>query len=411
MRVRVAATVRSNAIIYQYGGGSLKVVAIDTFVCDVYRTNWVFVRVQTDAGLYGIGESTLEMREQTTIQAIDELGRILIGRDPHDIEAFRHDAYRDAYWRGGPVLMSALAGVEMALWDIKGKDLGVPVYQLLGGRIRDLIPCYANGWFAPAKTPEEFAEKARNAVAAGFSGLKWDPFGKSYMTISRSELNDALSCVQAVSDAVGDTAEILIEGHGRFDVPSAIRIGHALEDFDIFWFEEPIPPDNLEALLEVKRRTRVPIAAGERLYTRREYATFFEMHCADFAQPDVSHAGGIQEMRQIASMAETAYIPFCPHNPSGPVANAATLQLAACIPNFVFVETMTLDVPWRSDITNETLQFRDGGFIIPDLPGLGIDINVEAILDHPYTPHDLRHYSGKLTDIRPPESRPYFAIE
>jgi len=271
------------------------------------------------------------------------------------------------------------------------------------------VPCYANAWFATAKTPAEFAEKAEAAVAAGFRGLKWDPFGKAYMTISRAELRAALACVEAVVEAVGDRAEILIEGHGRFDIPSAIRIGKALEPFDIFWFEEPVPPDNLAALREVKERTRVPIAAGERLYTRRDYETFFQLHCADFAQPDVSHAGGIQEMRQIAAMAESAYVPFCPHNPSGPVANAATLQLAACIPNFAFLETMTNDVPWRADVTTEHLQFRDGGFVISDAPGLGIDIVPAAMAEHPYTPHVLRHYRGDLTDIRPPASRPYFS--
>ena len=387
----------------------MKITAIETHTLDAYRTNWVFVRVMTDTGLHGVGEATLERREKTVAQAVAELEDIAVGRDPHDIEAFRHDAYRDVYWRGGPVLMSALAGVEMALWDIKGKDLGVPVYQLLGGRVRDVVPCYANGWFAPAKTPEEFAAKAREAIALGFKGLKWDPFGKSYMTISREDLDTAVACVAAVRESVGSAAEILIEGHGRFDVPSAIRIGQALEEFGIFWFEEPIPPDNLDALLEVKERTRVPIAAGERLFTRREYERFFRLHCADFAQPDVSHAGGIMETRQIASMAEAAYIPFCPHNPSGPVANAATLQLAACTPNFAFLETMSSDVPWRADVTDEALVFRDGGLVVGDGPGLGIDIVPEAIAEHPYTPHQLRHYRGDLTDIRPPESVPYYS--
>ena len=387
----------------------MKVTSIEAHILDAYRTNWVFVRVLTDTGPHGVGEATLERREQTVAQAVAELEDIALGRDPHDIEAFRHDAYRDVYWRGGPVLMSALAGVEMALWDIKGKDLGVPVYQLLGGRVRDVVPCYANGWFAPAREPDEFAAKAREAVALGFKGLKWDPFGKSYMTISREDLENAVACVAAVKEAVGKSAEILIEGHGRFDVPSAIRIGQALEEFGIFWFEEPIPPDNLDALLEVKERTRVPIAAGERLFTRREYERFFRLHCADFAQPDVSHAGGIMETRQIASMAEAAYIPFCPHNPSGPVANAATLQLAACTPNFSFLETMSSDVPWRADVTDEALVFRDGGFVIADRPGLGIDIRPEAIADHPYAPHELRHYRGDLTDIRPPDSRPYYS--
>ena len=196
----------------------MKVTGIETYLCDVYRTNWVFVKVLTDSGLYGVGEATLETRELTVQAAVKELERYLMGRDPHDIEAFWHDAYRDAYWRGGAVLMSALGGVAMALWDIKGQDLGVPIYQLLGGTVRDTIPCYANGWFAPAKRPSEFAEKAKGAVAQGFKGLKWDPFGKAYREISKQELRQALACIQAVVEAVGDGIDILIEGHGRFDI-------------------------------------------------------------------------------------------------------------------------------------------------------------------------------------------------
>ena len=386
----------------------MKVTALRTYVCHAYRTNWVFVKVMTDSGLYGVGEATTEMRELTVQTAIGELERLLVGRDPHDVEAFWHDAYRDVYFRGGPMLMSALAGVEMALWDIKGKDLGVPVYQLLGGRVRDAVPCYANGWFAPSKTPEEFAAKARVAVDAGFKGLKWDPFGSAYMNIDREGLHQAMACVEAVVDAVGDRADILIEGHGRFNVPTAIRIGRALEDYDILWFEEPIPPDNLGALAEVKRRIRVPVAAGERLYSRWDYVPFLQMGCADFVQPDVSHVGGIMEMKKVAAMAEGHHIPFCPHNPSGPVANAATLQLAACTPNFTVLETMSTDVPYRGDITTEDLRFEDGMLHIPDRPGLGIDLIEEEIARHPYEPRDLRHYVGTLTDIRPSDARSYF---
>lgn len=382
----------------------MKVIDIKTFICHCYRTNWVFCKVLTDEGIYGLGEATLEYREPTVVEAIKELKRYIVGRDPHNIEAFWHDTYRDAYWRGGPVLMSALASVEMALWDIKGKALNAPVYQLLGGMVRDRVPCYANGWFAPAKTPDEFAEKARETVAAGFKGLKWDPFGSAWLDISKRELKQALDCVQAVVDAVGEDVHILIEGHGRFNIPTAVRIGQALEDFDILWFEEPIPPDNKEGLAEVKRRIRVPVAAGERLYSRYEYREFFRLGCADFIQPDVSHAGGIMELRKIAAMAECHHIPFCPHNPSGPVANAATLQLAACTPNFAFIETMSSDVPWRKEIATEHVSFVDGCMTIPQLPGLGVDIDEEAIALHPYEPRDLRHYKGTLTDIRPKDA-------
>lgn len=386
----------------------MKVTQIKTFICHAYRTNWVFVKVITDSGLYGVGEATLEYREPTVVQAIKELERYLVGKDPHNIEAFWHDTYRDAYWRGGVVLMSALAGVEMALWDIKGKDLGVPVYQLLGGKVRDSVKCYANAWFAGAKKPEEFAQKAKIAVKNGFSGLKWDPFGKEYLNIAPKHLNDALDCIAAVKDAVGDQVHLIIEGHGRFNVPTAVRIGNALEKFGILWFEEPIPPDDKKGIAWVRSKIATPVSGGERLYSRFEYADYLRMECADFWQPDVSHAGGIMEVRKIAAMAESHYIPVCPHNPSGPVANAATLQLAACMPNFYLLETMANDIPWRADVSTEKVKFENSEMFIPDLPGLGIDINEEEIAKHPYECRNLRHYVGTLTDIRPEGSTGYF---
>lgn len=379
----------------------MKITKIEPIICHAYRTNWVFVKVETDEGLSGVGEATLEYRELTVAEAIRELERGFIGRDPHQIEALWHEAYRSTYFRGGPVYMSALSAVEMALWDIKGKVLGVPVWQLLGGKVRESVACYANGWFAPAQAPEEFAEKAVAAVAAGFTGLKWDPFGSAYLDLSKSELNKALENIAAVKAAVGEEADLLIEGHGRFNVATAVRVARALESFNVLWFEEPVPPDNLDALLEVKRRSPVPIAAGERLYSRWEASRFLELGCADYIQPDVSHCGGIGELKKIAAMAEARHLPICPHNPSGPVANAATLQVAACTPNFFVHETMAGDVPWRSEICDEQVSFERGFMGIPDAPGLGVQLNEAAIAEHPYQTRDLRHYNGSLTDIRP----------
>lgn len=387
----------------------MKVTKITTSICHAYRTNWVFLKVHTDSGIYGVGESTLEMREQTVEAAIMELERYLVGRDPHDIEAFWHDAYRDSYWRTGPVLMSALSGIEMALWDIKGKDLGVPVYQLLGGKVRDKVPCYANGWFAGSKTPEDFAACAIATVNNGFTALKWDPFGSEYMNISPKMFAEAMKCVGAVKDAVKGKADVIIEGHGRFNIPSAIRIANALEEFDILWFEEPIPPDHKEGLAEVRKKSKVPIAAGERLYSRYDFNEFLRYGCADFWQPDISHAGGIGELKKIAAVAESQYIPICPHNPSGPIANAATLQLAACTSNFYLLETMSSDVSYRKDICNEAVFFEGGFMKISDKPGLGIDYFEEEIAKYPYVPRNLRHYQGSLTDIRPSDSTSYFS--
>ena len=389
----------------------MKVTAIKTFICNAFRTNFVFVKVETDSGLYGWGEATLEYKELTVQAAIHDLESYLIGKDPHNIEAFRHDCYRDAYWRGGPVLMSALAGLEMALWDIKGKALGVPCYQLLGGKVRDSVPIYVNGWFSPAKTPDEFAEKAKEVAAKKFLGCKWDPFGKAWQQISKHDLNSAMECIAKVAEVVGEDVQLLIEGHGRFDIPTAVKIGRRLEEFDIFWFEEPIPPDDKEGMKQVKDRVRVSIAAGERLYNRYEYRQFFELGCSDYIQPDISHAGGLFEMRMLGAEAEARHIGFCPHNPSGPVANAATLQLAACVPNFVMLEMMMTDVPYRAEICDEDLTIKGGRMVIPDRPGIGIDLNEKELLKHPYIRTELRHYRGDLTNIRPVDAVPYYKME
>lgn len=386
----------------------MKITDIKTFTVDCFRTNWVFVKVYTDEGIDGVGEATLEYKEKALLGAVEHIREALLGEDPRNIEKIYHDTYRDAYWRGGPVLMSALSAVEMALWDILGKSLGVPVYQLLGGKCRDKIRIYINGWFAGAKTPEEFGKKAKEAVKRGVTAMKWDPFGKNYMNISSHDLRTALRCVEAVREAVGPEVDLLIEGHGRFDVPTGIRIARELEPYKPFFFEEPVPPDQLEALAAVREKSPVPISAGERLYCRRDYRELFERRGADYIQPDVSHAGGIAELKKIAAMAETYYIPFAPHNPSGPVANAASLQLAACCPNFEILEIMYSDVEWRGDVTNEALEYRDGFITIPEKPGLGIEINEAECLKHPYQRHTLRHYTGALTDIRPAKTKFYF---
>lgn len=386
----------------------MKITDIKTFVVDCFRTNWAFVKVYTDEGIDGVGEATLEYKEKALIGAVEHIKDALVGQDPTNIERITHDLYRDSYWRCGPVLMSAISAVEVALWDILGKSLGVPVYKLLGGKTMDKVRIYVNGWFAGAKTPEEFGEKARIAVQRGVTAMKWDPFGKAYMEISNKDLDTALRCVAAVREAVGSEVDLLIEGHGRFNVTTGIKIARELEQFKPMLFEEPVPPDNLQALKAVRDKSPVAISAGERLYNLMQYKEMFDLRAADYIQPDISHAGGIMELKKISAMAQTNYMAFAPHNPSGPVANAATLQLAGCCTNFSILEIMYSDVSWRADVTNESLRYEDGYIYIPDKPGIGIEINEEACLAHPYQPHSLRHYTGALTDIRPPESKFYF---
>ena len=386
----------------------MKVTDIKCLTVDCFRTNWVFVKVYTDEGIDGVGEATLEYKEKALLGAVEHIKEYLVGKNPLDIEKHWHAIYRDAYWRGGPVLMSALSAVEMALWDILGKSLNVPVYQLLGGKVNDKVRIYVNGWFAGAKEPEEFGAKAKEAVKRGVTAMKWDPFGKNYLNISNADLDKALRCVAAVREAVGNSVDLLIEGHGRFNVPTGIKIAKELEQFKPMFFEEPVPPDNLNALKMVRDKSPVAISAGERLYTRWDYKEMFDLMATDYIQPDISHAGGIMELKKIAAEAECRYIPFAPHNPSGPVANAATLQLAATCPNFEILEIMYSDVEWRKDVTNESLVYKDGYMTIPEKPGLGIEINEEECLKHSYQPHTLRHYTGALTDIRPAKTEFYF---
>lgn len=386
----------------------MKIKDIKVFAVDCFRTNWVFVKVYTDEGIDGVGEATLEYKEKALFGAIEHIREYLIGKNPFQIEKHWHSIYRDAYWRGGAVLMSALSAVETALWDILGKALNVPVYQLLGGKANDEVRIYVNGWFSGTKTPDEFAKKASDAVKRGITAMKWDPFGKAYLEISNKELNASVECVAKVREAVGNDVDLLIEGHGRFNIPTAVKIARELAPFRPMFFEEPVPPDNLDALKEVKERSPIAIAAGERLYTRWDYKDMIDKMAADYIQPDISHAGGISELKKIAAVAESRYIPFAPHNPSGPVANAATLQLAASCPNFSILEIMYSDVDYRCDITNEQLLYHDGFIKIPDKAGLGIEINEKECLNHPYKPHTLRHYTGALTDIRPPKTKFYF---
>lgn len=379
----------------------MKITDIKTFIVDAFRTNWTFVKVETDAGLHGWGEASLGTQEMALSGCIEDLKRLVVGRDPLQIEKMCFEVYRDIYWKGGPVLMSAISGIEMAMWDIAGKHFDAPVYALLGGKMRDRVKMYANAWFVGARTPAEFAAKAKETAALGIKALKWDPFGKAHLTISNEDLERAVQCVGAVRDAVGPYVDLLIEAHGRFNPYTAIRIANELAPFKPMFIEEPCPPDNVDAIAAVRRKSPVPIAGGERVYTKFGFADYFRKEAVDIAQPDIFHAGGIMEAKKIAAMAEAEHIPVSFHNPSGPISNAAILQLAACVPNFLIHEIMLTDGSFRGLMSDESVVYEDGYILIPDKPGLGIELNEEELLKHPYQPRNLRHYSGDLTDIRP----------
>ena len=379
----------------------MKITDIKTFNVFTYRTNFVFVKLETDEGISGSGEGTLEYKENALLGAIEDIKRVLIGQDPREVERISHELYRDSYWRVGPVLQSAVSAVNMAMWDIKAKAAGVPVYEMLGGKVRDGVRMYANAWFAGAKTADEFAAAAVKAKNMGVTALKWDPFGKAYMYMENSDFRRSIEIVEAVRGAVGNDVDLLIEGHGRFDIATGIKIANALKPFDPYFFEEPTPPDCLDALAQVHKSSPVPIAAGERLYSLTQMRDFLERGCADFVQPDISHCGGISAVKKMAALCEAHYVALAPHNPSGPVANAATLHIAASTQGFRILEISFTDVSWRKELTNERVVFDKGNILIPTGVGLGLEINEDNCLKYPFQPIDLRHYKGTLTNIRP----------
>jgi galactonate dehydratase len=275
----------------------------------------------------------------------------------------------------------------MACWDILGKSLGVPVWRLLGGKCRDQVRAYANGWYQVERTPEAIAERARQVIKMGYTALKIDPFGAGSYEMSEDEKRASVDIVRAVREAIGVDAELFVEMHGRFSAHTAIDMCHRLAPYRPGWFEEPVPPENTQALLEVRRAVAplgIPIAAGERLFTRHLYLDLFRERAVDIVQPDVCHAGGIAETRKIAAMAEAHYMPVAPHNACSPVGTMASLHVAVSTPNFKILETFDDMVePWVLEAVVGRPEIMNGYFALPEKPGLGVDLNEKVIADHP----------------------------
>ncbi|MBB6511069.1 galactonate dehydratase [Rhizobium soli] len=374
----------------------MKITALKTFVANVQRTNFVFVKLYTDDGIDGVGEATLEWKTKTIVAALEELERVLIGRDPFAVDAIVEQLHRDSYWRTGAVFRTALGGIEAALLDIKGKALGVPVYELLGGKFRDRVECYANHWFFGATTPEQYASQAKAAVAMGYRALKWDPFDTADLEMDRRQRRQTIEIVEAVRDTVGPDINLMLDVHGRLNVPTAIAMCRALAPYDLTWIEEPTPPESIDALVEVRAASPVPIAAGERWYEPGKFLEALSKKAVDVLQPDVSHAGGLSETKRIAHLAHMHLIPVAPHNPVGPVMNAMTLHAAVAMPNFSVFETVSIDVPWRRELVRETLQFENGAILAPTAPGLGVELNEEACARFPYEATNVPLFDGSM---------------
>ena len=350
--------------------------------------NLCFVRIDTDEGIHGWGECYTQGDRDLQITAhLDALARYVIGRDPTRIRQLTHGAYDDfAARRGGMDYYCAISGIEQALWDIVGKAAGMPVHGLLGGACRDAIRVYANGWSGGARTPAELGEKAKAVVERGFTAMKFDPVPGPWRTfVDKTVERRAIDNVYAVRDAVGDEVDILIEMHRRLAPMHAVRIARAIEDAAPFWFEEPVLAENVPALARAKRDIHIPVVTGEALYTKFDFREVFETAAADIINPDVCNVGGILELKEIAAMAEAYFVAVSPHNyNSTTVGLAATLQASAVMPNFLITEYFVNFEALGEEIAHEPWRVRDGMIELTDTPGLGIDLDEEALARYPY---------------------------
>jgi galactonate dehydratase len=355
----------------------MKITEVKTCFVAAPRQNWLFVKVLTDEGIYGWGEASVEGQTRSVEQCIRTLAqRSVIGEDPRHIEKIWQKMYRHGFWKGGFVHMSAISGIDQALWDILGKLYGVPVYMLLGGAVRGKLRAY---------THANDVASAADAVKMGFDGIKtggrmrgpvYDPAaGVAFMD----------ECLSAIRGAIGRDRVLCIDNHGQAAPAAAIKQLAVAAKYDAYFFEEPIPPENSAAYRRIRENAYgVPIAAGERLYSRFDFREIVENQLIDFAQPDICHCGGITEIRKIAAMVEPYHIKFAPHNPNGPVATAASLHVCAAAQNFDILEFAAASVYSRQDVFNIPLKPENGYFALPEGPGLGIDLDERAMAKYPY---------------------------
>lgn len=368
----------------------MKITEVRSIVVYGGLQNWVLVEVETDDGIVGVGEASISWLDRSADEAVDWVSRYVIGQDPFEIERLWQTMYRETYYRGGPIPQVAISGIDMALWDIVGKALGVPCYQLLGGICHDRLRLYANAWYADANTPDEFARAAAEVVARGYTALKFDPFGAADMTIDPDSLRLAVARVAAVREAIGPDVELLLEAHGRFNIYTAVEVARELARFKPRFYEEPIPPENLDALADVRRQVPIPIATGERLYSRWGYRELLAKQAADIVQPDLAWVGGITEAKKVAALAAASYVPVAPHNCQGPIAMAATVQFAVSTPNVLFLEYFVRQVPWRDQLVTTPLAIEGGYLRPPSTPGLGVgQLDPAVARAHPRQPTRL----------------------
>jgi galactonate dehydratase len=363
----------------------MKITDVTTYLVGNPWKNWLFVRVDTDEGIHGVGEGTVNGFAATVETAIHELRDAYIGIEPSQVELLTQRMVRDVYSDGGQIHMAAVASIEVACWDIVGKAAGRPVHELLGGRIRDRIPVYANGWYRTDRTPEAFAERAADVVARGYRALKFDPFGAAYRVMDRREEDLSIAIVAAVREAVGPTVDLMIEAHNRFSAATALRVADRLVEYRPAWLEEPVHHQQMGAMIEVARRSPIPVATGESYTSPGQFADLLSHDVVHIVQPEPLSLGGLWRTRQVASMADAHYAVVAPHNAQGPVCGAISRTLGACIPNFYIQESFDeFNADWTRDIVDRPALPVDGFVEVVEEPGLGIAVDWERLAGHPY---------------------------
>jgi galactonate dehydratase len=363
----------------------MKIVDVKSHTLGTAWRNLTFVRVITDEGLEGVSEVRMLNHTDALSGYLKEaVPNHVLGHNPMNIEDLVHRMYRNDYARADEIVMSGIATIEIACWDIVGQALGQPVYKLLGGAVREKIKAYANGWYTVERTPQEFHAAATKAIGKGYRALKLDPFGSGFYELDRTEKMRSIALVEAVRDAIGPDVEIMVEMHGRFNPATAIELAHELEAFKPSWIEEPVPPENLAALKKASEKISLPVATGERLHTRYDYRQLFELQAADIIQPDITHFGGLLETKKLAAWAEAYYLLVAPHNVGGPVSTAAALHFAASTPNFKILEHFNdFAEDWVKQAAPGNPEVQDGYFALPQGPGLGVKLDEEVIREHP----------------------------
>jgi L-alanine-DL-glutamate epimerase-like enolase superfamily enzyme len=366
----------------------LKITGLKTFVVNAGSVNWVFCKVYTDQGLIGLGEGSVTSKEATVSQAIKEQERFLIGKDPTDIEWLWQRMFRDPRWRGGPILNSAISAIEIALWDILGQALGVPVYKLLGGAARQRIHMYLD----VGSSPEDWLK----AKEMGYTACKMTPVSpeEDVITPGRS-VRLAAKRVEAVRKAVGDDFDIAIDAHGRLTTTMAIDFCNRVEELRPLFVEEPTQLEDLGELALLRDKTKIALATGERLFTKYGFADICSRHLVDYVQPDVCHAGGILELKKIGVLAETYRVQMAPHNPQSYVSTMASLHVDATTPASVIQESTLARDSWMNELFNSEGPKVVAGFAeLPNKPGLGVYLNEKVAAQHPYKPVSRPQYKS-----------------